>query len=65
MLVYVLFGTCKDISVGPEAILSLIVVGLCASTDEHTVPGDAVFLSLIAGIVQVAMGLCRLGKKAN
>ena len=62
MPVYAMCGTCKDLSVGPVAILSLIVAGLCSQVDGHTDPADAVILSLLSGVFQVILGLGRLGR---
>ena len=54
--VYAIFGTSKDITLGPTAIMSLLV---------HTYGGhdpiQAVLLTLLGGCIQTGMGLFRLG----
>lgn len=61
---YALFGTSRYLSVGPVALLSVVLAAELAPLAE---PGSAdyVVLCLTAGFVmgwvQIAMGLCRLG----
>jgi solute carrier family 26 (sodium-independent sulfate anion transporter), member 11 len=58
--IYTLFGSSKDISIGPVAIISLLVAGLAQSP----IPGDATYailVSLVGGSIQLFMGLFRLG----
>ena len=59
---YTLFGTSKDITLGPTAILSL----LTASVIGSDVPVDvavkmAVILALCSGIVQFLLGMLNAG----
>lgn len=54
--VYVLLGSAKDITLGPTAIMSLIVAGAAGGNIQF-----AIALSFIAGCMQVIMGLLRLG----
>ena len=59
--IYTVFGTSKDITLGPTAIMSLMTAAFAASP----VPGDATYaivLSLMAGVIQVAMGFLHLGE---
>lgn len=54
--IYCIFGTSKDITLGPTAIMSL----LCSSY----ITGDPVFavvLTLLCGVIQTGMALLRLG----
>lgn len=58
---YTLFGSCKDLTIGPTAIMSLM-------TAEHVHKGGAtyaVILSFICGILQLAMGFLNLGFLVN
>lgn len=57
--VYILLGSCKDVPVGPTAILSLLT---------HQAIGDrgpeyAILLCFLCGIVQLIMGFFGLGKR--
>ncbi|XP_030920521.1 sodium-independent sulfate anion transporter, partial [Geospiza fortis] len=54
--VYCLLGTAKDVTLGPTAIMSLLV----SSYASHQ-PGYAVLLAFLSGCIQLAMGLLRLG----
>ena len=57
---YVIFGTSKDIAVGPAAIVAFI-------TAEHASkdPAFVVLLTFLSGIVIMLLGLLRLGKSKN
>jgi len=56
VLVYILTGTCKDITLGPTAIMSQIVAEVAMGNTRH-----AICLSMISGIFQILMGLFFLG----
>jgi sodium-independent sulfate anion transporter 11 len=58
--VYTLLGSAKDITIGPVAIMSLLVASLASSP----VQGDATYaiiVSLIGGCIQLFMGIFKLG----
>ncbi|XP_053154995.1 sodium-independent sulfate anion transporter [Hemicordylus capensis] len=54
--VYCLLGTSKDVTLGPTAIMSLLV----SSYAFHD-PAYAVLLAFLSGCIQIAMGLLHLG----
>ncbi|XP_072208202.1 sodium-independent sulfate anion transporter isoform X2 [Excalfactoria chinensis] len=54
--VYCLLGTAKDVTLGPTAIMSLLV----SSYTFHD-PSYAVLLAFLSGCIQLAMGLLHLG----
>ena len=59
---YFLFGTARDVTVGPTAIMSLVVSNAC-SHDVHgnSLVYDAAFLCFLAGLIQMIMSIFRLG----
>jgi len=68
LILYAFFGTSRHLSVGPVAIVSLLVLsGLSAFAE----PGTDYFITLaistafIAGIIQILLGLFRLGFLIN
>ena len=67
--VYLFFGTSKDLTIGPTAIMSLLTASLsasCSSSDdrEGRVP-CAVALTLLCGIVQTVVGFLNLGESVS
>ena len=62
--VYTIFGTSKDITLGPTAIMSLLVASKATSIHQadNINVRNAVALSLLSGLVQLIMGVCNLGE---
>lgn len=59
--VYCIFGTSKDITLGPTAIMSLMV----SAYGKPEVPQYTIALTLYSGIILLAMGFLRLGFVVN
>ena len=67
-VIYALFGTSRQLAVGPVAMDSLLVaagVSTLAAAGSEQYIALAILLSLIMGIVQVAFGVFRLGFLVN
>lgn len=58
VFVYCLLGTSKDVTVGPTAVMCLMV----AEYSRHGDPNYAILLALLSGIIQIIMGFLDLGK---
>ena len=58
---YTIFGTSKDITLGPTAIMSLMISAYC----KPSFPSYAIAMTLFSGIIQLAMGIFRLGFLVN
>lgn len=56
--VYIVFGSCKDITLGPTALLALMTYQQIQGRN----PDYAVLLCFLSGVVQLGMGLLHLGK---
>ncbi|MDX1665728.1 MAG: SulP family inorganic anion transporter, partial [Saprospiraceae bacterium] len=68
LIIYALFGTSRQMSVGPVALVSLLVlagVGQFAETDTELFIGLAISTALIAGVVHVLLGVFKLGFLVN
>jgi SulP family sulfate permease len=68
LLVYALLGTSRQLAVGPVAMVSLLVatgVGNLAGGDISRYIALAVLLAGMVGIIQISMGLLRLGFLVN
>lgn len=57
-IIYVFFGTIKEVSIGPTSLMSLLT--LQYTFDKP--PEFAVILAFMAGCVELAMGILKLGK---
>ena len=61
--VYAVFGTAKDVAVGPSAIVSILTAQYATGRSPITRdPTYAIILALFTGIIQCAMGLLQLGQ---
>lgn len=68
LLIYPLFGTSRQLSVGPVAMDSLLViagVSLLATQGSDSYITLAVVLALMVGLIQFMMGIFRLGFLVN
>ena len=68
LAVYALLGSSRYLSVGPSALLSLLIVTQVAALAEPGSPRYLAFAmatALIAGVMQIAMGAGRLGVLTN
>ncbi|EDO48274.1 predicted protein, partial [Nematostella vectensis] len=59
--IYCIFGTSKDVSLGPTAIMSLIVNQYCHYSEEDEDTRFAIALAFFSGLIQFAMGFFRFG----
>lgn len=65
-VLYAIFGTSRDLSVGPTSIAAIMVAAAIAGVGEGIDPiACALILSALSGLMLLAMGLLRLGVLAN
>ena len=65
---YALFGSSRQLAVGPVAVLSLMTaasVGAIAETGTDAYLTYALILALMVGVIQLLMGIARLGIVTN
>ncbi|MBW2732661.1 MAG: solute carrier family 26 protein [Deltaproteobacteria bacterium] len=68
LAIYALFGTSRQLAVGPVAMVSLLVatgVGAIAQPGSSEFIAYAILISLMVGVIQLAMGVFRLGFLVN
>lgn len=68
LIVYALFGTSRQLAVGPVAMVSLLTaagVGAIAQGGTEAYIMYAVLLALMVGVMQFGMGLARMGMLTN
>ena len=68
LAVYAVFGTSRPLSVGPVAMVSLLVaagVAPLAGADPARYVTLAILLALVVGVIQLALGLARFGFLVN
>lgn len=68
LAIYALFGTSRQLAVGPVAMVSLLTaagVGAIAEGGTEAYVAYAILLALMVGVLQLAMGVFRLGFLVN
>ena len=68
LILYAIFGTSRQLAVGPVAMVSLLIlagVGSIASTGSDEFISLAILLALMVGVIQLAMGVFKLGFLVN
>lgn len=68
LLIYAVFGTSKQLASGPVAIVSVLVmagVGQFAIPETEQFIQLAILTGMLAGLMQIAMGVFRLGMLVN
>jgi SulP family sulfate permease len=68
LVIYALLGTSRQLAVGPSAMVALLVVSSVATlapTGSAEFVGLAAVLALMVGVIQLAMGIFRLGFLVN
>ncbi len=68
LVLYAIFGTSRQLAVGPVAMVSLLVaagVGAIATQGTEQYLALAILLALMVGLIQLIMGVFRLGFLVN
>jgi SulP family sulfate permease len=68
LLIYLLLGTSKDLAIGPVAMDSLLVaagLGTLVISGMENYIALAIFLAFLVGIIQLALGVFRMGFLVN
>jgi sulfate permease, SulP family len=68
LIIYAIFGTSRQLAVGPVAMVSLLIaagVGAIATQGTEQYLALAVLLALMVGVIQLLMGVFRLGFLVN
>lgn len=68
LIIYAIFGTSRQLAVGPVAMVALLVssgVGALADLGSAEFIGFAILLALMVGVIQLLMGVFRLGFVVN
>lgn len=68
LILYAIFGTSRQLAVGPVAMVSLLIssgVGALADPSTQEYIGLAILLALMVGIFQLMLGVLRLGFLVN
>ncbi|MBT8194835.1 MAG: solute carrier family 26 protein [Bacteroidia bacterium] len=68
LIIYALFGTSRQLAVGPVAMVALLIssgVGALATIGSNEFIALAILLALMVGVIQFAMGIFKLGFLVN
>lgn len=68
LIIYAIFGTSRQLAVGPVALVSLLIasgVGAFAAVGSESFIGQAILLSLMVGFIQLILGVLKLGFLVN
>lgn len=68
LIIYAILGTSRQLAVGPVAMVSLLVassVGALAELGSDQFIGLAILLALLVGVIQLLLGIFRLGFLVN
>lgn len=68
LLVYAIFGTSRQLAVGPVAMVALLIatgVGQLAEPGSNSYISLAILLALMVGLIQLILGVFRLGFMVN
>lgn len=68
LIIYAIFGTARQLAVGPGAMICLLVasgVGKFATTGSEEYITLAILLAFMVGVIQLTLGLFRLGFLVN
>jgi len=68
LVLYAIFGTSRALAVGPVAVASLMTAAAASTIASQGTPeylGAVIALTMVAGIMLIAMGMLRLGFLAN
>ncbi|MFT5167343.1 MAG: SulP family sulfate permease [Saprospiraceae bacterium] len=68
LILYAIFGTSRQLAVGPVAMVSLLIlagVGTIATSGSEEYIALAIILAFLVGAIQLAMGVFRLGFLVN
>ena len=68
LILYAIFGTSRQLAVGPVAMVALLIasgVGALTEIGSDNFIGLAILLSLMVGVLQLAMGVFKLGFLVN
>jgi sodium-independent sulfate anion transporter 11 len=57
-VVYIVFGTCKEVNIGPTALMSLLTY----TYTHDTSPDMAVLLCFLTGCIVLVCGILQLGQ---